>query len=360
VIKLVDRYVGRAALVGVLGVWAGLTLLVSMFTFLDELGGSEGASLVEILTYVLLKSANGAYIVFPVAALLGAMIGVGGLAAGNELVAFRTAGASRLRLSGSVLGAVFILSLAVMVIGEFVMPPAEQRAQSLEDTRLDASQGGSGGRNIWIRDGADFINIGRSVVYSNEEVTDVTLHDVVRYRFDEEARLAGVERAATAIHDGERWQLTDNTRVAIAADGVERDFSAGEPWVVNFEPELLTKSLVRPRYMSVRDILDQVNYLQQNGLDSRAYTSVLWSKVLLPFTVLALVLAGMPFLFGSSRTQNFGVRLFVGMSLGGAYMIVGKTMQNFSEAYNLPSILGAGLPALALATVVILILRRSV
>lgn len=359
-IKLVDRYVGRSALIGVLAVWAGLTLLVAMFTFLDKLGGTEGAALREILVYVLLKSINGAYIVFPVAALLGAMIGVGGLAAGNELVAFRTAGASRLRLTGSVLAAVFILSLIVMAIGEFVMPPAEQRAQSLEDTRLDASQGGSGGRNIWIRDGADFINIGRSVVYSDDEVTDVTLHEVIRYRFDDEARLAGVDRAKTAVHDGERWQLANNIRLEIAPDAIDRRVSAEEPWAVSFEPELLTKSLVRPRYMSIRDILDQMDYLQRNGLDSRAYASVLWTKVLFPFSVLALVLAGMPFLFGSARTQNFGVRLFVGMSLGGVYMIVGKTLQNFSEAYDLPSILGAGLPPLVLTVAVVLVLRRSV
>ncbi len=111
-IKIVDRYVGRATLVGVMAVWISLTLLMSMFTFLEELGDTDkGVGILGVIYYVALRSVDSAYVVFPVSALLGAMIGVGGLAAGNELVAFRTAGASRMRISGSVLGAVLVLAL---------------------------------------------------------------------------------------------------------------------------------------------------------------------------------------------------------------------------------------------------------
>lgn len=359
-IKVVDRYVGRSTLVGVLAVWISLTLLMAMFTLIDQLGntGAEGG-LAALLTFVFLKSINGAYIVFPVAALLGAMIGVGGLAAGNELVAFRTAGVSRLRLSGSVLGAVGLLSLGVMALGEFVMPNAEKQANSLEARQLEASQAGTGGRDIWIRDGEDFIHIGRFVV-TGEALTDTDLREVVRYRFDENRALNRIDRAASAIHDGAQWHLLENTITEVGDAGISRRFEADLPWDASFEPELLSTAVVRPRYMSMRDIRDQIDYLERNGLDRRAYTSVLWTKMLFPFSVLALVLAGMPFLFGSSRTQSMGVRIFIGMSLGGVFMIVSKTMQNLSEAYDLPSWLGAGLPSLVLATVVILVLRRSV
>ena len=360
-IKIVDRYVGRSALVGVLGVWAALTVLMAMFTFLDQLGDAgSGVGLVEVISYVLLRSVNGAYIVFPVAALLGAMIGVGGLAAGNELVAFRTAGVSRLRLSGSALGAVFLLTLLVMVIGEWVMPWAEKQARSLKDSRLEASEAGTGGRDIWIRDGQDFIHIGRSVVSDDDNEGDVTLLTVVRYRFDETRGLRSVDRAASATHDGTQWRFSQNTNTRVGEQGIERVYQEDEVWQAGFEPELLSTAVVRPRYMSVRDILDQIAFLGQNGLDSRAYSSVLWTKLLFPLTVLALVLAGMPFLFGAARTQSLGVRIFIGMSLGGVFMIVSKTMQNFSEAYDLPSWLGASLPSLVLAAVVVVVLKRSV
>lgn len=359
-IKIVDRYVGRSTLNGVLAVWFSLTLLMALFTLIDQFGntGAEGGAS-ALLTFVFLKSINGAYVVFPVAALLGAMIGVGGLAAGNELVAFRTAGVSRLRLSGSVLGAVALLSIGVMVLGEYVMPWAEKQANSLEASQLDASQAGTGARDIWIRDGEDYIHIGRFVV-SGENLTETVLREVVRYRFDENRVLNRIDRAASAEHDGEQWHLLENTITEVRDQSIERRYEADLPWDATFEPELLSTAVVRPRYMSMRDISDQIDYLERNGLDRRAYSSVLWSKMLFPVSVLALVLAGMPFLFGTSRTQSLGVRIFIGMSLGGVFMIVSKTMQNFSEAYDLPSWVGAGLPSLLLATAVALILRRSV
>jgi hypothetical protein len=35
-IKQVDRYLGRASVVGILGVWIGLTLLMMMFNLLGD------------------------------------------------------------------------------------------------------------------------------------------------------------------------------------------------------------------------------------------------------------------------------------------------------------------------------------
>ena len=75
---------------------------------------------------------------------------------------------------------------------------------------------------------------------------------------------------------------------------------------------------------------------------------------------MALVLAGMPFVFGSTRSQNFGVRIFIGMALGGTFMILNRTAQNLGEAYGLPAAAAAVAPSLLLATVAVLVLRRSV
>ena len=41
-IKRVDRYIGRATLLGILAVWVGLTLLMLMFSLLDELRSIRG------------------------------------------------------------------------------------------------------------------------------------------------------------------------------------------------------------------------------------------------------------------------------------------------------------------------------
>ena len=68
----------------------------------------------------------------------------------------------------------------------------------------------------------------------------------------------------------------------------------------------------------------------------------------------------MPFVFGSSRSQNLGVRMFVGMMLGGLFMIFSRGVLNFGEAYGVPALLSNLLPALILGSGAVLVLRRTV
>ena len=68
----------------------------------------------------------------------------------------------------------------------------------------------------------------------------------------------------------------------------------------------------------------------------------------------------MPFVFSSTRTQNVGVRMFIGMVLGGLFLILSRMAQNLGDAYHFPAMLSNGIPPLLLAAIAIQALRRSV
>lgn len=360
-IKRADFYIGRAAILGTLAVWVGLTLLLMMFNLLDELGpGNEGMSLLNVFWYVAMTGPRTAYMVFPVAALMGTLISVGGLSAANELVAFRTAGLSRLRISGSALSAVGVLTVLVMLMGEWVAPAAETEAREFRYARQVGEVMAGGSTGVWARDGNQFVHIAKPLISGGDDSGSVEFLDVVIYSFSDQGPLEQVTRAKTAIHDGERWNLQRVRQLTIEQDQVQRRFRRELPWESSIKPELLDAVVVRPRYMSMRALADQLTYLSQNGLNDRIYRSALWSKILYPFTVLALVLSGMPFVFGSARMHGMGLRIFIGISLGALFMIVSRAIQNYGDAYGLPAALGAGLPALLLAVTVIVVLRRSV
>lgn len=360
-IKRVDRYIGRATIGGILLVWVALVVLMMMFGLLDQLGSSAaGYRLPEILWFVTLTAPRSAYVVFPVSALLGALIGVGGLAALNELVAFRTAGVSRLRIAGSALGAAMLFSLPVIVMGEWLAPAAEAQARAFKQ-RLIVGQVLIGGpTGLWIREGDDFVNIQRPSLAADEGERSVEFHDVVVWSYGDNNRLQQITRARSATHDGDAWLLDEVSRTQIEEAGVQQEHHQQLVWASAVKPEVLDAAVMRPRYMSMRQLLDQMHYLGQNGLNDRVYRSAFWAKVFYPVTVIALVLAGMPFVFGSTRQHALGVRIFIGMSLGGLFMIVNRTVQNMGDAYLLPSALTTIAPSLLLAAVVIFILRRSV
>ena len=130
-IKVVDRYVGRAACLGILLVWVGMTILFMLFSLLGELRSTQNDyGTLDGLWFVALTMPRMAYQVFPVSALLGALVGLGGLAAANELVAFRTSAISRLRLALAALAGTLLLTVPVMIMGEWLAPAAEQQARA--------------------------------------------------------------------------------------------------------------------------------------------------------------------------------------------------------------------------------------
>jgi lipopolysaccharide export system permease protein len=360
-IKTVDKYIGKAAVLGILLVWVSLTALMMMFSLLGELRDTTanyGAG--DVLWFVFQTGPRSAYQIFPVSALLGSLLGIGSLAGANELVAFRTSGVSRLRLAASGMAGALILTIPVMVMGEWIAPGAEQQARAFRLSQLVGQVVIGGPSGTWMRDGSDIINIRRPLLTADRGQQTISFQDVEIYGFDGFSGLQKITRADSANFDGEHWILENVSEVKIDDTAVTPNKVERVPWVSGVKPELLQSAVTRPPYLSIRVLWDQLEYLQSNGLDDRVYRSAFWEKIFYPFVIIALVLAGMPFLFGSTRHHNLGSRMFIGMTLGGLFMLINGAAQNLATAYSLPILVTTILPSAMLTLVAITILRRSV
>ncbi len=359
--KVVDKYIGKAAILGILLVWISLTALMMMFSLLSELRDTTvNYSATDVMWFVLQTGPRLAYQIFPVSALMGSLLGIGGLAGANELVAFRTSGVSRLRLAAAGMAGALIVTIPVMVVGEWVAPDAEQQARAFRLSRLVGQVIIGGPSGMWMRDGSDIVNIKRPLLTVDEGQQSISFQNVEIHHFDGFAGLQKITRAESATFDGEEWTLKDVSEIGISGSDISLVSHESLPWVSGVKPDLLESAVTRPPYLSIRVLWDQLHYLQSNGLDDRIYRSAFWEKIIYPFAIIALVLAGMPFVFGSSRQHNLGFRLFIGMTMGGLFMLVNGSVQNLAAAYSLPVALGAVLPSAVLMVVAITVLRRSV
>ena len=360
-IKLVDRYVGRAAILGSLVVWSAMTVLFVMIGLLDELRSTQGDyGTADAFWFTLLTIPRMAYQVFPVSALLGSLVGVGGLAAVNELVAFRTAGASRMRLALAAISGVLLISIPVMIMGEWLAPEAEQQARAFRLSEMVGQAIIGGPRGMWLRDGEDIVNIQMPLLSADRGEQSVEFKNVVIYNFSEAIDLETITRAATAQHEDGRWTLIDVNTVYLGKNGAKLNHVDELLWPTEVKPELLDSAVTRPAVLSLRSLWEYMGYLGENGLNDRIYKAAFWEKALFPLTIVALVLAGMPFVFGAARSHNMGVRLFFGMMLGGVFMIVDRAVQKFGGVYDLPALLTIIVPPLILMLAAILVLRRTV
>ncbi len=360
-IKRVDRYLGQVAILGILAVWVAMSLLAITFNLLNELRATTGNyGALQAFWFVFLSLPRTAYQMFPVSALIGALIGVGGLAAANELVAFRTAGISRLRIAGAALAGTLLLTIGVMVMGEWIAPVAEQQGRAYRLGKIIDQAIVGGQRGMWIRDGDQIVNIQLPLLSDNRDQQFVDFRDVVIYSFENGNRLRTITRAESAVHDGDHWTLDTVSRLDLTDELVRSSTFEQVPWDTRVKPALLDAAVTRPPYMSIRSLFDQVQFLGQNGLDNRVYKAELFAKIFFPFSVVALVLAGMPFVFGLARHQTPGVRIFIGMSMGILFTIVNGAVQNIGSAYGIHAAVSALAPSALIALTGVLVLRRSV
>ena len=100
---------------------------------------------------MLLTLPRHAFVLFPFAAVIGALIGLGTLAVSSELSVVRTAGVSIGRIVGSVLKGALLLVVIAVLFGEIVAPYCERLAQARRTAALEETSGRRNG--FWIRDG---------------------------------------------------------------------------------------------------------------------------------------------------------------------------------------------------------------
>ena len=361
-IKRVDRLVAISVLGSLLTVWLVLTGFDAVTQFLRQLGnvGKHGYTVTNAVVYVLVTFPRRAYEMFGNAALIGGLLGLGGLAGSGELTALRAAGMSRLRIAGSAVGVVAVLIVGVVLLGETVAPWGDQQAQAMQLRMRSGNLGMGTDSGLWARDGDDIINARGTSLTQRDGVSKVQLSDVRVFTFTRDGQLSRFQWAKTAEHDSHSWILHDVRSTTLDAQGTHSTTMPSEPWQSSLNPQVLAQSVILPQYLSMRDLRRNMHYLESNGESPGTYAVAFWGRALYPFNVLILVLCAMPFAFGTLRSGGLGKRIFIGMLLAIGWYFLQQAMVNFGTVYGMPPLLANLLPATLLACAAWLYFRRRV
>lgn len=353
---VLDRYIGRTILNTILMTLFMLVSLSGIIKFVDQLRkvGQGDYSAVSAGMYTLLSIPKDIEIFFPMAALLGALLGLGTLATRSELVVMQASGFTRMQIAASVMKTAIPLVLLTMAIGEWVAPQGEQMARNFRAQQMYGGSLLSTQTGLWAKDGSDFIYIKR--VSGDNELTGVNI-----YHFDKQDRLLSVRYAATATFEGNLWRLSqvDESNLSNPNKVTGSQTLTGE-WKTNLSPEKLGVVAMNPDSLSISGLHDYSKYLRQSGQESSRYELNMWGKIFAPFSVAVMMLMALSFIFGPLRSVPMGVRVVTGIFFGFVFYVLDQIFGPLSLVYNIPPVIGALLPSILflLISVYLLLKRR--
>ncbi len=331
--------------------------LVAIYTFISFVAeidetGQGGFGMLELVWYTLMMLPAGLYTLMPIVALLGALMGLGALAAQNEITAMRASGVTLARLGRATLVAGFLLGVLALVLGDWLAPAGTRAARAFKAESRYAAQGGVTAKPVWLRDGSHILHI--RALQAENRIANVDIYTLGPELTVE--RAMNVESASYA--DG-RWTLHGVRETRFGAQRVDAEKIDQIEWDGTLSPEVLRLFVLEANSLSTPGLLRLIDYMDENGLDARAYRLTLARKLVAPLTVMAMMLFAVPFILGSQRGGGAGQRLLVGILVGLVFYVVNEVAASLGQLYGWPPLAAAGLPTLLLAVLAVSRLQRA-
>ena len=346
-------YVARSLIIWVSTVWAGLLCFDAVFASLGEISdiGRGEYGLKQVFAYTGLTLPRRAYALFPMACLIGTLLGLGNLAAKSELVAARASGVSIRRLIvWSCLAGIMMLLIA-LVVGEGLAPMTEAQAGYLRSQAIFNRVAVQDERGVWIRDRQRYVHIGSAIESTH-------LQDVQVFEFDENHRLLYASQVSDAYYNGENWTLHNVFQTQFNGDIISVAPIPEATWSLLIDPELIDVLAQGPDNMTLPELSRYIAYLKASEISSLRYRMHFWSRIIQPVTALVMIVLGAIFVLGRQQRSGIAWRLFVGILVGLGFKLLSEVVSQAGLVYGLPVIISVVGPILLAVLMTVVLVKR--
>ncbi|CDZ76980.1 Lipopolysaccharide export system permease protein LptG [Legionella massiliensis] len=351
--KLLDRYIAKTvfAAIGLVTLMLiGLQIFILFVNQLDDLGKAD-FNIVQAAFFVFLQVPYQVYLFFPMASLLGCLIGLGIMANNRELIVMRAAGMSIGQVTLAVLKVALILILFVTIIGETLIPKLSHYANDRKTLALSGGQTLRTNHGVWLRNRDDFIFIS-AIVPGN------SLRFVYQFRFDETHHL----RFARVIHQidyvNNLWMAHWTKETVFDKQKTEVRFIPDMVWDVSVRPKVLSVSTSEPDEMTLRELRRFLRAQKLSHQNAFNYQLAFWQRIIQPLTTVVMMILAIPFIFGPLRSSTMGSKLVAGATVGFGFHIMNKFFGPISLVFQWPPELAAVGPTLIFALLGLYLMRK--
>ncbi|MBM4403664.1 MAG: LPS export ABC transporter permease LptG [Candidatus Cloacimonetes bacterium] len=344
--RILDRYIIREFLKTYLIIFFSFAAVFMVIDIVDHLPRllRNGATFQQATLYYVLRLPYLLVLTSPVTVLLTGLFMMNGLSKHNESVAIRAAGVSIKRAMFPLFIIGFIISIAVTLMGEYLLPYAESKRDYVYRVQIKGEQPDDQMLKARIHyQGTDsrFFFIGFFDGYNNTmRIVDITQLDF------ETGDIRKKVTASSAVWQNDQWLLQD-------CDIREFSESRQTSWR-HFTDVILPELDVKPRdfiriskktmalnFFELRDYIQSLNKL---GEDASRETVDLHIKLSFPLTNLIVIFFFLPIATSNTRSKGRGWIFMLGLLVCFLYLIVMRVSQSLGYNAILPPILAAWAP----------------
>ncbi|MCW8408649.1 LPS export ABC transporter permease LptG [Legionella sp. PATHC035] len=351
--NILDRYIAKTVLGSIGLVTLMLVGLQIFILFVDQLNdlGRVDYGITQAAFFVLLQMPYQVYLFFPMASLLGCLIGLGILANHSELVVMRASGMSIGQITMAVLKASIVLIVLVTALGETVIPYLSHYANDYKTAAVSGGQTLRTSKGSWLRYGNDFISVG--LILPNN-----ILNNIYQFRFDNHHHLKMSRFIAEARYTPTGWVAYNVQQTDFEADKTKTQTVASLPWDVSVKPKILTISSIEPDEMTLKELNRYIREQKRNHQNVHNYQFAFLQRIIQPFTTMVMMILSIPFIFGPLRSTTMGSKLLVGAAVGFSFNILSRFFGPLSTVFQLPPELAALGPTFIFALLGLYLMKR--
>jgi lipopolysaccharide export system permease protein len=350
-----DRYLYRTVLLYALMAMAVLLTLGALFLFISQQSdiGVGNYSAGDAFMYTILNLPEQAFELLPIGAMIGALMGLGTLASGSELVITRASGVSVWRIAWPVGLAGLTMAVVMYGVGEYVAPPLGQFAKREKTTSKLADISFAGSSSAWVKDGNIILRVQTGEV-------DQGFGGVSLFELEGPTKLRSIKRAdRISVGEPGHWRLHNVATTRFDDDKIESAVIPEITMASAVNPDFLGLAATDPDLLTLRGLWSYIDHLRRNNLGTVSFEIGFWSRIARLFAVIVVTLLALPFVFGPLRTTGAGTRTVIGVLLGVVFFLITRTVENGGQLFGLNPVIVGWLPTVAIGCCTLVAISRT-
>lgn len=348
-----SRYVLRSFLMQFVLFLIGFTALLQLFDLLNSSADilvDHNGKISAVFKYAALRLPDIMSFLIPFVVLMSALTTLGRMERGNEIMAFKAAGAPYFAVLWAFLPAVGLVAVLHFLLADQIVP---RTTQALIAFDMEAERAKSPNK---AKDESTFVQDGNSIVEAAVIAEEGNRLSHVRvYQMDASGNIVREIYAGDVHYDvkAEKWTMNDVWTMNVSRNqATETSYSETQPWETQLTPAEFSDLVERPQAMSFGKLRDFVTSTQVGVRPTYFYETWLQKRIALPVSSILMILLAAPVAHSLRRRERgLAMGVTIGFCLGFLYFLTDGLVLALGETGAVPPLLAAWLPIVLFAAI---------